>query len=85
MGDEPAHGTPDVGQMHWLTHRVQAAQDVTDAVDIIDPPTPIPGAVQFLIVLDKTHCPSDNTVRARETNEPEQFERPTSQVARAGV
>ena len=85
MCHEPAHGTPNVRLVHRLTHRAQAAQDVAGAVDIIDSPAPIPGTVWFLIVLHKAHRLFDNTVRAWEADEPEQFEGSPSQVARAGV
>src|SRR5262249_28750852 len=84
-GHEPTHGTPDIGLVHRLIHRAQATQDVTGAIDIIDPPAPIPRAIRLLLALHKTQRPLDNTMRTREADEPEEFERPTGHVARARV
>src|SRR5262245_66274749 len=58
---------------------------MASAIDIVDPPAPIPRAIRLLIVLHKTQGSPDNVVRTREADEPEEFEGPTGHIARARV
>src|SRR5207244_3327582 len=50
---QPGAGLEQPGLLHVEIQGPQAAQDLPGAIDVVDPPTAIPGAILFLMFANK--------------------------------